>query len=264
VNVIGDVLVGSACPVAWLIVTVGDVLSPGRFQVTVLSDDVDAVFGFAAASAAAPAGIDATTVPAVVMPDTVTVYTDGPPLTAAVSVPPAVLPVKRMSPPARPVTGSLKVAVNVIGDVLVGSACPAAWLIVTVGAVVSGGVSSIGVMTTRGVAVVSVPKVAWAPSTRLLPAPPPAPPPSASALEAQPAPPPPPPPGWYPSPPPPPPPPPSAAPAPPIPGVVAPPGTDTPAAPLNPWVPEQSVTVPRPPPAPGVSVPETPPRAGAT
>src|SRR2546429_2959689 len=34
-----------------------------------------------------------------------------------------------------PLTGSLKTAVKVMGAVLVGSACPAAWLIVTVGGV---------------------------------------------------------------------------------------------------------------------------------
>src|SRR5438034_2438536 len=37
--------------------------------------------------------------------------------------------------PVKPLTDSLKTAVKVMGAVLVGSACPAAWLIVTVGGV---------------------------------------------------------------------------------------------------------------------------------
>ena len=50
--------------------------------------------------------------------------------------PPAV-PVIVTSLPMNPVTGSLKTAVKWIGELLVGSAWPAAWLIVTVGAAVS-------------------------------------------------------------------------------------------------------------------------------
>src|SRR5918992_1006073 len=63
----------------------------------------------------------------------------GPPLTLAVFVPPAVPPIVT-SVPAKPLTGSLKTTVKLIGEALVGSAWVAAWLIVTVGAVVSGGV----------------------------------------------------------------------------------------------------------------------------
>ena len=59
------------------------------------------------------------------------------PVTVAVSVPPAVLRAKLMSPVAKPVTVSLKVTVKLIGLALVGSAWPAAWLIVTLGAVLS-------------------------------------------------------------------------------------------------------------------------------
>ena len=55
------------------------------------------------------------------------------------SVPPAVLPAKLMSLAVKPVTVSLKVTVKLIGLVLVGSAWPAAWLIVTLGGTVSGG-----------------------------------------------------------------------------------------------------------------------------
>src|SRR5256884_1954505 len=53
VKVMGAVLVGSACPAAWLIVTVGGVGS----KVTVLSVLVEAVFPLPAASVAPPAGI---------------------------------------------------------------------------------------------------------------------------------------------------------------------------------------------------------------
>src|SRR2546426_11614069 len=41
------------------------------------------------------------------------------------------------SAPVKPLTGSLNTAVKLIGAALVGSAWPAAWLIVTVGGVVS-------------------------------------------------------------------------------------------------------------------------------
>src|SRR5438034_6009445 len=69
VKVMGAVLVGSACPAAWLIVTVGGVGS----NVTVLSVLVEAVFPLPAASVAPPAGIVAITVPPVVGPLTATV-----------------------------------------------------------------------------------------------------------------------------------------------------------------------------------------------
>ena len=59
VKLIGLVLVGSAWPAAWLTVTLGPTLS----NVTVLSVDVDAVFGVAKASCATPAASDAVTVP---------------------------------------------------------------------------------------------------------------------------------------------------------------------------------------------------------
>ena len=59
------------------------------------------------------------------------------PVTVAVSVPLTVLPAKLMSPAVKPVTVSLKVTVKLIGLALVGSPWPAAWLIVTLGAVVS-------------------------------------------------------------------------------------------------------------------------------
>ena len=53
-------------------------------------------------------------------------------VTLAVFDPPAV-PVMVTSDPAKPVTGSLKVAVKLMGDAPVGSPCPDAWPIVTDG-----------------------------------------------------------------------------------------------------------------------------------
>ena len=58
------------------------------------------------------------------------------PVTVAV-VAPAPCRSRVTSPVAKPVTDSLKTTVKLIGEALVGSAWPAAWLIVTVGAVVS-------------------------------------------------------------------------------------------------------------------------------
>src|SRR5437667_10413954 len=60
-------------------------------------------------------------------------------LTVTVLVPPAVPPVVTPAP-LKSLTGSLKTAVKLIGELFVGSAWPAAWLIVTEGGVVSGGV----------------------------------------------------------------------------------------------------------------------------
>ena len=57
------------------------------------------------------------------------------PVTVAVVAP--AVPLSVTSPVAKPVTDSLKTTVKLIGEALVGSAWPAAWLIVTVGAVVS-------------------------------------------------------------------------------------------------------------------------------
>ena len=68
VKLIGLVLVGSACPAAWLIVTLGATLS----NATVLSVLVDARLRLPAASVAAPAGTLTTTLPAPLIPDTAT------------------------------------------------------------------------------------------------------------------------------------------------------------------------------------------------
>ena len=66
---IGPVFVGSACPVAWLIVTAGGMPS----NVTLLSVLVEAKLRFPARSVTALTGIDATTVPSPVIPVTLTV-----------------------------------------------------------------------------------------------------------------------------------------------------------------------------------------------
>src|SRR5207244_1047192 len=126
VKVMGAVLVGSACPAAWLIVTVG-----GVANVTVLSVLVEAVFPLPAASVAPPAGIVAITLPPVVRPLPASALFPYTTLFRSVVVPPAVPPITT-SLPVKPLTDSLKTAVKVMGAVLVGSACPAAWLIVTV------------------------------------------------------------------------------------------------------------------------------------
>src|SRR5207247_2631957 len=126
----GAVLVGSACPAAWLIVTVGGVGS----NVTVLSVLVEAVFPLPAASVAPPAGVVPSPVQPVCSLLPATVKGLGPPVTSTVLVPPAVPPITT-SLPVKPLTGSLKTAVKVMGAVLVGSAWPAAWLIVSLGGV---------------------------------------------------------------------------------------------------------------------------------
>src|SRR6187200_2094578 len=98
---IGDALVGSAWPEAWLIVTVGTMLS----NVTVLSTLVDAWLGLFAASIAAPAGMLTTILPGAVIPLIETPYVVPLPVTVATSVPGAVLSVRATSAPVNPVTG---------------------------------------------------------------------------------------------------------------------------------------------------------------
>src|SRR5205809_353965 len=88
------------------------------------------VFPFTAASVAPPAGIVAITVPPVVIHLSLHDALPISPVTSTVLVPPAVPPITT-SLPVKPLTGSLKTAVKVMGAVLVGSACPAAWLIRT-------------------------------------------------------------------------------------------------------------------------------------
>jgi len=93
VKLMGATLVGSTWPIAWVTVTDGGVGS----QVTEWSPDVDAALGLPAGSAAALAEMDATTVPGVVIPVTVTVYVRHVPDTDATSVPPTVEPAKEMA-----------------------------------------------------------------------------------------------------------------------------------------------------------------------
>src|SRR5206468_2062636 len=110
VKVMGAVLVGAACPAAWLIFTVGGVGS----NVTVLSVLVEAVFPLPAASVAPPAGIVAITVPPVVSPLPPSFPTRRSSDLSTVLVPPAV-PVIVTSLPVKPLTDSLKTAVKVMG-----------------------------------------------------------------------------------------------------------------------------------------------------
>ena len=132
VNVIGVTFVGSVWRTAWSIVTVGGVTS----QSTMLSVEDEPRFGLPFASTATPGSIDAITDPVVVMPVTVTVYVVGPPVTTALRMP-ARESVSVTSPDVKPVTGSVKTAVNTIGLTFVGSGWPTAWLMVTLGGPVS-------------------------------------------------------------------------------------------------------------------------------
>ena len=135
-NTTGLTDVGSACAGAWSMATDGGVTSPaGRLNVTVLSVLVDAWFGLFARSTQTMAPIEAVTVPVWVMPDTVTVYEVGPPLTTAVVAP--AVPPRVTSPVAKPLTASLNTTSNTIDGLPVGSACEAPWLMVTVGGVTS-------------------------------------------------------------------------------------------------------------------------------
>src|SRR2546422_9022235 len=77
----------------------------------------------------------AMTVP-LVMRLTAWLWVRGPPVTVTVLPPPAV-PLIVTSPLTKLLTASLKATVKLMGDAFVGSVCPAAWLIVTVGATAS-------------------------------------------------------------------------------------------------------------------------------
>src|SRR5687768_6528576 len=120
-------------------------------KLTLLSVLVEAVLLLPAASCATPAAMLAVTVPLVVMPLTAMLYVLGPPLTVAVLVPPAVPPMVT-SADVNPLTASLNTAVKVIGLAPVGSACAAAWLMLTVGAVLS-----LATVTVTGAEVVRLP-----------------------------------------------------------------------------------------------------------
>ena len=101
-------------------------------QVTTLSVEVDADDGLPARPVAAPAVIDAITVPFVVIPVTATRYSAPPPVTVTVFVPPEV-PVIATSAASKLGTVSLNTTANRIGLEPVGSGCADPSLIVTVG-----------------------------------------------------------------------------------------------------------------------------------
>src|SRR5687767_5113814 len=130
-------------------------------KLTLLSVLVEAVLLLPAASCAAPAAMLAVTVPLVVMPLTAMLYVLGPPLTVAVLLPPAVPPMVT-SAALKPLTASLNTAVKVIGPAPVGSACAAAWLMLTVG-----GVVSLATVTVTGAEVVRLPAASRATAVRV-------------------------------------------------------------------------------------------------
>src|SRR5947207_14194809 len=88
----------------------------------------------------------------------------GPPVAAAVLVPPAV-PLSVTPALLKPLTGSLNTAVKLIGELLVGSAWPAAWLIVTEGGVAS----EVALLLVLVEAELVVPAASWATPTAVMP-----------------------------------------------------------------------------------------------
>ena len=98
---------------------------------------VESVFRLPAVSCATLAAMVTVTVPAEVVPETATLYVVPLPVTVAVVAP--AVPLIVTSPVANPVTVSLNTTVKLIGEALVGSAWPVAWLIVNEGRVVSPG-----------------------------------------------------------------------------------------------------------------------------
>src|SRR5437870_4159211 len=82
----------------------------------------------------------------------------GVPLPATIAQAPRAVPLSVTSPVAKSLTNSLNNTVRWIGDVLVGSACVAAWLIVTVGAITS----NVTVLSTLVEAVLALPATSWA------------------------------------------------------------------------------------------------------
>src|SRR5919204_101087 len=107
-------------------------------RVTVLS--VEVLLPLPAASVAPLAGIEAMTVPSVVIPETATSYVVpslGATCDTATDLAPPAVPEICTSEPVNPVTDSLNTAVKWIGELFVGSFWPDAWLIVTDGASVS-------------------------------------------------------------------------------------------------------------------------------
>src|SRR5205809_882962 len=149
----GAVLVGSACPAAWLIVTVG-----GGSNVTVLSVLVEAVFPLPAASVAPPAGIVAITVPPVVRPDRKSVVEGKSPVTSTGLVPPDEPPITTTLP-LKPLTNSLQTAGRGRGAVCGRYWCPAVCSSVLAG----GGGSNVTVLSVLVEAVFPLPAASVAP-----------------------------------------------------------------------------------------------------
>src|SRR5947208_1528593 len=104
-------------------------------NVTELSVLVDARFPrLEVVPVAALAFTLAMTVPEPVIPPTAALYLLEPPVIVTVLVPNVALPPLVLMPAeVNPLTASLNTTVKLMGDALVGSACPAAWLMVTVG-----------------------------------------------------------------------------------------------------------------------------------
>src|SRR5947208_13184048 len=126
VKLIGEALVGSAWPTAWLIVTVGGVAS----KLTLLSVLVEAVFRLPAASCAFPAGRRDTTGSGVWSSDVGSSDLLGPPVTVTVLVPPAVPEIVTPAP-LKPLTGPLKTAVKRSEERRVGKEWRSRWLMDT-------------------------------------------------------------------------------------------------------------------------------------
>src|SRR5437867_2437103 len=91
------------------------------------------------------------------MPLTATLYVVGPRVTATLLLPLAVPP--NVKPPLlQPLPTPRTTAVKLMGEALVGSACPAAWLIVPVGAEES----NVTVLSVLVEAVLPLPAPSWA------------------------------------------------------------------------------------------------------
>src|SRR5262249_47383924 len=137
-KIIGLLPLGSGCPAPWLIVTVGGggSGSGGSSKLTTFAGVGRAVFGIFGATSATPPRVDTKTTQLPVIPLTDTVFVVPRRLPISVLFPYTTL--FRSSPVAKSVTGSSNTTSKIIGLLPLGSGCPAPWLIVTVGGVVSG------------------------------------------------------------------------------------------------------------------------------
>ena len=94
---------------------------------------VEATLGSLVAFTATPAGTVAITVPLPIIPETATLNVVPFPGGVTIAVVAPAVPVKTTSPVAKPLTTWSNTTVKLIGETDVGSGCPAAWFIVTVG-----------------------------------------------------------------------------------------------------------------------------------